>query len=56
MSRSSELAPHVELDDHPVLTSSCSWTDRTLAEQADFYPKRSRSAGSACASTPPSSR
>ena len=27
-----------------VLCGSCSWTDRTLVEQGDFYPKRTMSA------------
>jgi uncharacterized protein YecE (DUF72 family) len=29
---------------HPVLTGSCSWTDRTLTEEADWYPRRTMSA------------
>jgi uncharacterized protein YecE (DUF72 family) len=38
------LGPHVELEGHPVLTGSCSWTDRTLTSEADFYPRKSMSA------------
>ncbi len=29
---------------HTVLTGSCSWTDRTLVEDADWYPQRTMSA------------
>lgn len=39
-----KLGPDTELDGHRILTGSCSWTDRTLTQQADFYPKRSMSA------------
>ncbi len=39
-----KLGPHVELDGRPVLTGSCSWADRTLTKDADFYPKKSMSA------------
>ncbi|HEY3944944.1 MAG TPA: DUF72 domain-containing protein [Solirubrobacteraceae bacterium] len=38
------LGPHVELDGRPVLTGSCSWADRTLTKDADFYPRKSMSA------------
>ena len=38
------LGPHVELDGRPVLTGSCSWADRTLTADADFYPRKSMSA------------
>jgi uncharacterized protein YecE (DUF72 family) len=30
--------------EHTVLTGSCSWTDKTLLEQADWYPRRTMSA------------
>jgi uncharacterized protein YecE (DUF72 family) len=30
--------------EHLVLTGSCSWTDRTLVEEADWYPRRTMSA------------
>ena len=30
--------------EHPVLTGSCSWTDRTLVEEGDWYPRRTMSA------------
>ncbi len=39
-----ELGPHVEVDGHPVLTGSCSWTDRTLTGESDFYPHKTMSA------------
>jgi uncharacterized protein YecE (DUF72 family) len=29
--------------EHTVLTGSCSWTDKTLVEEADWYPRRSMS-------------
>ncbi len=38
------LGPSVELDGHRILTGSCSWTDKTLVEEADWYPKRTMSA------------
>jgi uncharacterized protein YecE (DUF72 family) len=34
----------IELGDHRVLTGSCSWTDRTLVHDADWYPRRTMSA------------
>jgi uncharacterized protein YecE (DUF72 family) len=34
----------VHLDDHLVLAGSCSWTDRTLVQESDWYPKRTMSA------------
>ena len=39
----SVLGPRLQVDDHLVLTGSCSWTDRTLLE-ADWYPKRTMTA------------
>jgi uncharacterized protein YecE (DUF72 family) len=39
-----ELGPRVCFDGHHVLTGSCSWTDRTLIEQAHWYPQRTMSA------------
>jgi uncharacterized protein YecE (DUF72 family) len=40
----STLGPSVELDGHRVLTGSCSWTDRTLVSETDWYPRKSMSA------------
>jgi len=34
----------VQLGDHRVLTGSCSWTDKTLVQDADWYPRRTMSA------------
>jgi uncharacterized protein YecE (DUF72 family) len=39
-----QLGPAVQLGSHRVLTGSCSWTDRTLVADADWYPKRTMSA------------
>ena len=30
--------------EHTVLTGSCSWTDKTLVDEADWYPRRTMSA------------
>jgi uncharacterized protein YecE (DUF72 family) len=38
------LGPWVELGDHVVLTGSCSWADKTLVENAGWYPRRTMSA------------
>ncbi len=38
------IGPRVELDGRPVLTGSCSWADRTLTKDSDFYPRKSMSA------------
>jgi uncharacterized protein YecE (DUF72 family) len=38
------LGPWVNLAEHAVLTGSCSWTDKTLVQEADWYPKRTMSA------------
>src|SRR5262249_10235279 len=37
---SQQLGPRVRFDGHTLLTGSCSWTDRTLVTQADWYPQR----------------
>ncbi len=39
----SKPGPWIELDGHPVLTGSCSWADKTLVEDADWYPQRTMS-------------
>ena len=39
-----DLGQHIELQGHAVLTGSCSWTDRTLTNEADFYPRKTMSA------------
>jgi uncharacterized protein YecE (DUF72 family) len=40
----SDLGESIHLGDHLVLTGSCSWTDRTLVRDADWYPKKTMSA------------
>jgi uncharacterized protein YecE (DUF72 family) len=42
--RGQELGPRVCFGGRVVLTGSCSWTDRTLLEQGDWYPRRTMSA------------
>jgi uncharacterized protein YecE (DUF72 family) len=44
MSAEPEIGPWVELGGHRILTGSCSWTDRTLVRDADWYPRRTMSA------------
>ena len=39
-----ELGPPAWTGDHDVLTGSCSWTDRTLVEEGDWYPRKTMSA------------
>ena len=39
-----DLGPPAWSGDHVVLTGSCSWTDRTLVQDADWYPQRTMSA------------
>jgi uncharacterized protein YecE (DUF72 family) len=39
-----QLGPRVCFDGHTLLSGSCSWTDRTLVAQSDWYPKRTMSA------------
>jgi uncharacterized protein YecE (DUF72 family) len=41
---SQELGAPAWAGEHVVLTGSCSWTDRTLVEEADWYPRRTMSA------------
>ena len=38
------LGAWVDLDGHRVRTGSCSWTDRTLTAESDWYPKRTMTA------------
>jgi len=38
------LGAYVELDGHPVLCGTCSWTDKTLVQETDWYPRRTMSA------------
>ncbi len=39
-----QLGDWVTVDGHRVLTGSCSWTDRTLVSDSDWYPRKSMSA------------
>lgn len=39
-----ELGPEIRFDGHDVLSGSCSWTDRTLVGESDWYPRRTMSA------------
>ncbi|HYB31342.1 MAG TPA: DUF72 domain-containing protein [Solirubrobacteraceae bacterium] len=41
---SSELGAPAWSGEHLVLTGSCSWTDKTLIEQGDWYPSKTMSA------------
>jgi uncharacterized protein YecE (DUF72 family) len=38
------LGPRIELASHPVLCGTCSWTDKTLVQDTDWYPRRTMSA------------
>lgn len=42
--QSEQLGPSAWAGAHTVLTGSCSWTDRTLVEQAEWYPRQTMSA------------
>ncbi len=44
MSESPRLGAEVVVGDRRVLTGSCSWTDRTLVQDSDWYPRRTMSA------------
>ncbi len=39
-----DLGQEVLIDGHAVLCGSCSWTERTLVGEADWYPRRTMSA------------
>ena len=40
MSDQAEIGPRVWIHERPVLCGSCAWAERTLVEQADWYPGR----------------
>jgi uncharacterized protein YecE (DUF72 family) len=44
MSEAPAIGPELEIAGHRVLTGSCSWADRTLVQDADWYPRRTMSA------------
>jgi uncharacterized protein YecE (DUF72 family) len=39
-----QLGSLVRVGRHPVLVGTCSWTDRTLVHESDWYPRRTMSA------------
>jgi uncharacterized protein YecE (DUF72 family) len=39
-----KLGRGISIKGHKVLTGSCSWTDRTLVKDADWYPRKTMSA------------
>jgi uncharacterized protein YecE (DUF72 family) len=42
--QSDQLGPPAWTGEHVVLTGSCSWTERTLVAEADWYPRQTMSA------------
>src|SRR5947207_7176841 len=42
--RPTQLAPVIEIGGSRVLVGTCSWTDRTLVNESDWYPRRSMTA------------
>src|SRR6266550_3544788 len=42
--RPTHLAPAIEIGGSRVLVGTCSWTDRTLVNESDWYPRRSMTA------------
>ena len=44
MSADQEIGETVHLDGHDVYTGTCSWTDKTLVQETDWYPERTMSA------------
>ena len=42
--RPTQLAPVIEIASGRVLVGTCSWTDRTLVNESDWYPRRSMTA------------
>lgn len=44
MSESLQIGDTVQIGATTVLTGSCSWADRTLVQEADWYPRRSMNA------------
>jgi uncharacterized protein YecE (DUF72 family) len=44
MSAQQEIGEVVHLDGHEVRTGTCSWTDKTLVQETDWYPERTMSA------------
>jgi uncharacterized protein YecE (DUF72 family) len=44
MSEQDQIGPRVRIDGHQILTGTCSWAEKTLVEQADWYPRRTMTA------------
>ncbi len=44
MSTEEDIGRLVHLDGHEVYTGTCSWTDKTLVQETDWYPQRTMSA------------
>lgn len=44
MAEQAEIGPRVAIGGHDVLTGTCSWTDKTLVQQTDWYPQRTMTA------------
>ena len=44
MSGDGEIGAQVRMNGHTVLTGTCSWTDKTLVQETDWYPQRTMSA------------
>lgn len=44
MSTSQDIGETVRLDGHDIYTGTCSWTDKTLVQETDWYPERTMSA------------
>src|SRR5437879_8435609 len=42
--RPTQLGPVIEIGSGRVLVGTCSWTDRTLVNESDWYPRRSMTA------------
>jgi hypothetical protein len=38
------LGARIEIGGHAVLCGTCSWTDKTLVQETDWYPQRTMSA------------
>lgn len=45
MAEPTALGPVIDRDGARVLVGTCSWTDKTLTDGSDWYPKRTMSAG-----------
>jgi uncharacterized protein YecE (DUF72 family) len=44
MSADQEIGETLHLDGHDIYTGTCSWTDKTLVGETDWYPERTMSA------------